>query len=260
MIFIVSDLHLGKRPETDAGSLQELGACINASKATTVVFLGDVFDAFVESSHRPPDPFHAWSALARQLKKSGLDLLYVMGNHDRWHRRLVADTVGSAPIRHSTTLHWNDQSVLLEHGDRGQSHGLITRFARWLSDQPWMHDCYTLFLPFGGAQSLAAAVSRRFASFDPNPETVGELKNYALTCLKERDTGGMVMGHCHQSDLVDFSEELDRRAWYANSGDWYESRSFVLLDDAPAGVQPASIRLCTWQDGEILEQSSLIAH
>lgn len=257
MIFIVSDLHLGKRPETDTRSLQELEACIAASEARTVVFLGDVFDAFIESSHRPPESFNTWANLARRLINSGLTLHYVMGNHDRWHRHLVADIIGAPPTRGTKLLDWNGQTVHLEHGDNGQPHRLATRFARWFSDQKWVHSCFTLLLPFGGAQSVAAGVSRHFASFDPNPATVDALRQYAAKTIQSEDSVGIVMGHCHQPGLFDLTNDLARKAWYANSGDWFGSRSFVLLADTAQGDIPASVRLCVWKDGDVCEEATL---
>lgn len=252
MIFIVSDLHLGKSPDTDTESLQELNACIEASGASKVVFLGDVFDAFIESRHRPPFIVQKWGELAAALRDSGIDITYVMGNHDRWHRRFVSDVIGVAPIRGAACIKLGTEAIHLEHGDDGQPHQPATNVARWLSDQPLIYHTYTTLLPFGGAQRLAAAVSRRFASFEPDPSTVQALQHHALRTLESSDAAGVVMGHCHQPGLFDLSEKLGRPAWYANSGDWYERRSFVLLPDDPRAVQ-----LGTWRSDGIQIEAAL---
>ena len=250
MIFIVSDLHLGKQPSSDTDSLSELERCIHATDATEVIFLGDVFDAFIESDRHIPTIVREWGTLAGRLKDEGIRVRYLMGNHDRWHRRFVTGIIGETPARDHLLVQCNGGFVHLEHGDRGQNHRTLTRAARWLSDQSWVHRLYTTMLPFGGAQALAAAVSRRFASFEPNPRTVQALREHASRQLRSSEALGVVMGHCHQVGLFDLSAETGRHAWYANSGDWYENRSFVL-------VGSNEVQVCCWREGERVTLSTL---
>ena len=254
VIFIVSDLHLGKSPGTDPERLDALRACIRAENVSDVIFLGDVFDAFIESSAAPPPVVAQWGDLVRTLRREGIRVRYLMGNHDRWHRRFVADSIGQPPIRHAMRIDAEGASIHLEHGDRAQPHPILTRAGRWLSDQAWMHRAYTMALPFGGAQALAARVSRRFASFEPNPFIVNSLREHALKTLRQGSVEGMgsvssagsvegvIMGHCHRAELTDLTNEAGQTGWYANSGDWYADRTYVLLGTG-------RVQVCRWQEG-----------
>lgn len=242
MIFIVSDLHLGKHPHRDEESLEDMAACVSAVDPDAIVFLGDVFDAFVESSKAPPAPVAAWAERVRVWQEEGRSIHYLMGNHDRWHRSFVRDMIGEEPIRAGKEWSVGEHRIHMEHGDRAQPHSTMTHLARWLSDQPLVYRLYTLILPFGGAHALAAAVSRRFASFAPDPKTVWALKNHARGISKEHGYDGVIMGHCHQAGLFRFQHG----SWYLNTGDWYESRTFVCLDERGA-------MLCAWQAAGIRE-------
>lgn len=248
MILVVSDLHLGKDEATDDESLRELASCIRSNSAEHIVFLGDVFDAFIDSGSTPPDAVAKWSDMVRLLRSDDLTVSYVMGNHDRWHRNYVRDLTGAAPVRHHIELKHGGHRIWLEHGDGAPVHGSSTSFARWLSDQPFMYRLYTTLLPFGGAQSLAAAVSKRFSSFEPSPAAVAALKGYAEQIVADQQVDGVLMGHCHQPGVFDLTD-IRPGAWYMNTGDWYGHRSFILLEDG----DKASAKLCAWNEGATLE-------
>lgn len=117
MIFVVSDIHLGKKPETDRQSLHELQECISALNPTDVVFLGDTFDAFVEHPRYLPKQVVEWSEMVFLMQRNGINVHFVAGNHDRWHRGHIARLIGSEVRREAFTLSWSDRTIHLEHGD-----------------------------------------------------------------------------------------------------------------------------------------------
>jgi len=242
VIFIVSDLHLGKDISSDQDSLTQLAACLESTRPDHLIFLGDVFDAFIDTGKQPPSVVEEWASRIKPLLSGGCRVTYLMGNHDRWHRGYIEQLTGNAPIRRSMLLDWAGQHIQLEHGDFGPSHNGSTSFGRWLSDLPVMHRLYTSVLPFGGAGAVAAAISRRFSSFEPNPAAVKALRNYAGRVVVTHDLDGVIMGHCHQPGLFHLST-FKEGAWYLNSGDWYEHRSFILLEDNHQA------QLCGWHDG-----------
>jgi UDP-2,3-diacylglucosamine hydrolase len=250
VILVVSDLHLGKDEASDSESIRQLSSCLETIQPVHVIFLGDVFDAFIDAGGEAPEHVHKWARLIEPLVERGCTITYLMGNHDRWHRGYVEKLTGYSPIRRSMSLEWAGQMIQLEHGDFGPKHGGSTSFMRWLSDLSLVHRLYTMVLPMGGAQALAAAVSRRFSSFDPNPAAVKVLSDYAGALVASSGVDGVIMGHCHQPGLFDLSG-FKKGAWYLNSGDWYEHRSFIVLgEDAVA-------RLCTWREGAVVELDSL---
>ena len=119
MILVVSDLHLGRAPDQDPTILADLADCVAATEPATIIFLGDVFDAFIETPGHIPPEVHAWSAQVQTWRNQGLDIHYLMGNHDRWHRTWVRDRIGRMPVRTHIDLDIEGHRVRLEHGDAG---------------------------------------------------------------------------------------------------------------------------------------------
>jgi len=288
VIFVVSDIHLGKKPETDRQSLHELQECISALNPTDVVFLGDTFDAFVEHPRYLPKQVVEWSEMVFLMQRNGINVHFVAGNHDRWHRGHIARLIGSEVRREAFTLSWSDRTIHLEHGDGIELLDTFTRFARFISDHPLSLRLYTLALPFGLGQRLASWVSRKYASFETNLETVTTLQRHAASIIHSGNADIVLMGHCHHPTLMTVERRAvnnstsqdpisvqltidpptaDARAvsgldlesglatasptredgLYVNSGDWFEGRTFCLLEEESR----AKVSLCRWTGSSI---------
>ena len=228
MILLVSDLHLGKKPETDQVSLAELRTCIEsfAPEVKHVVFLGDTFDAFVEYPGRIPRSVGLWTQLAHDLQESGMEVSYFQGNHDRWHDSYIEHALGIPVHKKSVLLSYQGLRLWLEHGDMSFPHRRSIRLGRVLTDHRLSFLIYRFVLPFGLGHRLAAWVSRTYSNSEPDPETAELMRHYALSLLKSDKADMVAMGHCHTASLARSSFGI-----YANTGDWYTGRTFVTLSD-----------------------------
>lgn len=263
MILVVSDLHLGKVPRGDEQSLAELRNCVESLKAdiSKIVFLGDTFDAFVEYPGHIPHPVSLWTQTARELQREGVEILYFSGNHDRWHLNHIPHALNIAVHRTPKEMSWDRRRIWMEHGDCAAIHRPIVRFMRYVSDRVWAYRLYRTLLPFGTGHWLSATVSRRFANFSPDPSTVAALKSYAKKLILENKLDLVIMGHCHSPSLERFdrtdskpnsmnspvyqeSDSTDTDSGiYANTGDWYEARTFVTISDR--------VRLMRWSKNQV---------
>jgi UDP-2,3-diacylglucosamine hydrolase len=203
VILILSDLHLGKVPASDKQSLGDLRACIEFLKPQLkqVVFLGDTFDAFIEYPGRLPQPVRLWTSLANELIEIGIDVTYFAGNHDRWHLSHIQTILNVPVFRLPKQIIWRSKRVWLEHGDLVANHAPTVRFLRYISDRPWAYSLYRTFLPFGLGHVLASEVSRKLASFEPDPLTVEALRSHAESLITNNKSDLVVMGHCHFASL-----------------------------------------------------------
>lgn len=240
MILVVSDLHLGREPDRDAAILSDLADCVRVVRPQSVIFLGDVFDAFLETPGHLPAPAEAWARYVRTWMAGGIEIRYLMGNHDRWHRTWVTELTGNAPRKGHLDLDLGGHTVRLEHGDAGEPHGPATRFARWFSDQRMVYRLFTLVLPFGAAQALAAHVSRKAGNPASSPATARSLEAYARRQLDEDALDGILLGHAHRAGVV----RSDAGKWYVNTGNWYLDRTFAILG-------PTDVQLCEWREGDV---------
>lgn len=263
MILVVSDLHLGKVSKGDEQSLSEFRNCIEFLKTEIrkIVFLGDTFDAFVEYPGYIPKPVALWTKMAQELQDEGLEIVYFSGNHDRWHLEHIPHALNIPVHRSPLQIGWVRCRIWMEHGDCVANHSPVVRFLRYVSDRGWAYRLYRTLLPFGAGHWLSAAVSRRFANFSPEPSTVAALKSHARKLILENKSDLVVMGHCHSPSLerIDRSdskpnlsicpgfEESDSTdtgsGIYANTGDWYEARTFVTISDR--------VRLLRWSKNRV---------
>ncbi len=227
MILVVADLHLGKTGRSDAASLTDLMACIrhHLPDLEHVIFLGDTFDAFVEYPNYIPSFVRSWAELVRKLQNEELKVTYVAGNHDRWHRGYIQNLIRNKVKREAFILRYGPHRVSLEHGDAAERVSAVVRLARRFSDSPFIFRICTLLLPFGGLQKLAALVSNKYAGGAPDDKTVSALEDHAANVLQSDDCNVVVMGHCHRASF-----SRSENGIYINTGDWVESRTFVLLE------------------------------
>ena len=227
MILVVSDLHLGKRPELDRSSLSDLRACIDhyPSPPIRIVFLGDTFDAFIEYPGRIPAPVQEWSILVRDLMSQNIEVTYFAGNHDRWHLGFISNLLRRPVARKPEVTMVGGRTIWMEHGDQADKHSRLVQLGRVVSDNSIVYKLLTWLLPFGGGQLLASQVSRHFAGFEPNLKTVSALQAYAHALLGEKKCDVVIMGHCHRSGM-----EMTEFGTYVNTGDWYQGRTFAMID------------------------------
>src|ERR1039457_312085 len=114
--FVVSDVHLGPAPAEAERSLLEL-LSLARTQAKSLVLNGDVFDFWFEWRHvMPRVGFRVLAALAT-LRESGVEVLWIAGNHDCWGGDILTRDVG-------VTYHtgpWRGElggwRTLIEHGD-----------------------------------------------------------------------------------------------------------------------------------------------
>lgn len=238
MTLIFSDLHLGRDPDGDPDRLADVLDCFVATSAEAsvreVVFLGDTFDAFVDSRLWPPKVVTMWGALVEDLRARGAAVTFFSGNHDRWHIGTIRAITGKEPARGPATVRLEGIRCVLSHGDEADALSAAARLVKRISEQRWAAALYRCALPFGLAQGLASLASRTFASGAVQQETVNALRAEATRRLDGGDVDLVVFGHAHQAEA----------GAYMNTGDWFRNRTFVRLHEETA-------TLCAWTDNKI---------
>lgn len=259
MTLFFSDVHLGREPEGDRERLATILACVryelngrgnslldDGAEQPSIIFLGDTFDAFVDTPRRMPPIAHAWMDLVKELRNLGAAVRFFSGNHDRWHAGNLERHAGIRPDRGPAYLPHPRAKVLVSHGDEADHLPPHERFIKWLSDTRAAHAAYRTVLPFGAAQRVAAWASARLATVGPgdaratasHEQTVNALRRSAMGYLEKKRAQVVVYGHAHRAELTAMHDGL-----YLNTGDWYLSRTYGVL----AGTHA---RLVRWKAGE----------
>ena len=226
---LMSDAHLGPAPDEAERSLLRLIAYAKTS-ARSLVLNGDVFDFWFEwQTVMPRKGFRVLAALA-DLRESGVEILWIAGNHDCWGGEILTRDVG-------VTYHtgpWEGDiggwKTRIEHGD-----GL-----REVEDAPYRRLRAVLRHPFAiwlyrrlhpdFATRLALRSSHTSRNMRPRDGGEG-LQRVALERL-----GGdpaldlFVFGHSHAPLLL----RAPAGGIAANAGAWMDGPTFLRVASGSA--------------------------
>ncbi len=224
----ISDVHLGSA-NCHAQELAEFLESLNAEK---LYLVGDIIDFWWMAQRRA-----SWGApqvrvveALHRLAQSGVEIIYVPGNHDRCVRQLCGLVLPQMQIRRRaihTTI--TGRRLLVTHGDdydnQTQFGGFQEKLGDWLYEQILAGNRLTnqLGRKIGFRYwSLAEFLKRQSGAA---LRYIERFVAAGLDDAKCRGLDGIVCGHIHRAALI----ERDGLV-YANDGDWVESLTSVLED------------------------------
>ncbi len=237
--YFISDAHFGAHD--DQTERLKVGRFVSflshPDRAGVVVwFLGDLFDFWLEYRHAVPRVSVRVLAVIRSFVDAGGEFHLLVGNHDYWVRDYFAAELGITIHRKDVKIEREGKKILLTHGDgKAPSDGgyrMLKRVLRWRPGI-WLYR----HLPVDWALALAASTShssRRLTS-GRTDKFAAEYREYATKMLGE-GYYAVIMGHLHHAHLEQIGD-----GWYINSGEWFESFSYVLREGT-------SFSLLNWQD------------
>ena len=232
--YIVSDAHLGvASPEIERSLVSFLRGL--AGEAKSLIINGDLFDFWFEwKTVIPRRSFRALAALA-ELRDSGMEILWVAGNHDCWGGEILREDVGVEYIVgpwEGTLAGWN---VRIEHGDGlrdREDRGY--RMIRPIMRHPLAIKAFRMLHP-DWASRLAHGSSNASRTYRARDEVRG-LRSYAQLQLESApNLDLLVYGHSHVAAL----EKMPNGGVFANAGSWLDAPTFLRLTDE-------AIELCQW--------------
>jgi len=219
-IAIFSDLHIKSEQITLRRKFSKLLLELSETeKITHLWLLGDIFDLLIGNYkfwfEHYRDVFDAF----QKLKKSGVKILWMEGNHD-FHLTELLQKLGVdvADGELSYLLDEHGTKVYLAHGDLVNSADVlylkwreITRSKFLRQGLDWVPNILAkkYLLPFAEKQS---AQSRKYSSRGESPELKTLYQEFARKKFAE-GFDAVIMGHCH---IEDFLLESDR--FYLNLG------------------------------------------
>ncbi|MDI6739092.1 MAG: UDP-2,3-diacylglucosamine diphosphatase [Candidatus Edwardsbacteria bacterium] len=220
MIYFLSDAHLGAGPaeteELKKANLVRLFDRVKADKADLYI-LGDLFDFWFEYKTVVPKEHLDVIAMLKDLRRAGIRMTFIAGNHDFWAGSYFEHDLGIKIIRSWQEITVDDRRFFLAHGD-GLEKGdwgykyllkpvLRNQISVWL---------YSLLHP-----DLAIPFAMWLSRISRDHLTKHKyLKgNPLLDVARGKFKQGfdyVVLGHCHRPKLT----KTDRGA-YLNLGDFF---------------------------------------
>jgi len=232
---VLSDVHLDPAPEGQAqrSDFARFLDTLPLFGIQRLIVLGDLFDFWFEYRHVVfSGYFDVLCALGR-LRKQGIELHLVCGNHDFWAGRFLEQHLGFAVHRESVSIQFGNQRVLLAHGDglNPQDRGYL--FYKRLARSRIVITLFGLLHP-----DLAMAIAKRVSKTsrritlqkDPAKGTEAEaLRVFARGILEKGDADVVLCGHAHAPTREEYPSK-EGTGLYINTGDWMYHRTYVEWD------------------------------
>ena len=230
-IYFASDFHLGspnleeslKREKKIISWLNEIE--IDAKK---IYLLGDIFDFWFEYEKVVPKGFVRLLAKLADLVDKGIEIHFLVGNHDMWMRDYLEKEIGLKVHFKEFIIEEDNQLIFIGHGDglgRGDYKYKILKSLFTSNICKWLFS--RLHPNFGLALGQAWSNKSRKKQESPASEEKEILVEYCKEQQKNNPVDYYVFGHRH----VPMEVKIDERANYVNLGDWIHHYSYAVLSD-----------------------------
>lgn len=223
---IISDLHLGSRNSSVKKLCSFLHELLD-NPPYRLIIDGDAFEMWSTNFKNIGKDEHRFINLVTYLSEKGTKIVYIPGNHDRVFRAFNFSrfTFGKIKVRNEYIIRHNRKKYLVVHGDEFDAFTRNHVVISILVDQLYIVLVkINAFIRrfFGPGKSLSATKhSKKYA------EMVEKIRALALAYARSRKMDGIIIGHSHWPEIVRGPDGLV----YANSGDWLESCSYVVVGD-----------------------------
>ena len=233
-IYFSSDNHLGA--PTHSESLKREKIFISwldqiKEDAHCIFLLGDLFDFWFEYREVVPKGFVRTLGKLAELKDSGIEIYYFVGNHDLWMKDYFEKELGIPVFHQPQEFNFNDKSFFLGHGDglgpgdkgyKRMKKVFIHPVSKWLFK--WLHP------DLGVRLARHLSVKNKLISGDEDARFLGDenewLALYAKRKLETKHYDFFVFGHRHLPMKIQVGET----SVYYNLGDWIVHYTFGVFD------------------------------
>ncbi len=198
-----------------------------AFDASQLFIGGDFFDFWIEWKAVIRREFFPVLCALKNLRDSGVEIHYIMGNHDFALDSFLADELGMLihPKGFSGTV--QNRKIEFLHGDGFIKSDILYNLLRGVLRNPINLSLYKMLHP-SIAIPLAETVSRISRQHNGNCVNAEREKLYADTAMKhitENNLDIFFLGHLHKASI-----HKNGNAIYCNTGDWIEECTFARLD------------------------------
>jgi len=233
-IYFASDQHFGaptaqKSKPREALFVAWLDEIKNDAKV--LFLLGDLFDFWFEYKTVVPKGFIRVLGKIAELKDSGIDIHFFVGNHDLWMRDYF-ETELNIPVYYKPQIFtFNDKVFYIGHGDglgpgdygyKRMKKVFTNPFSKWIFR--WLHPDIGVRL----AQYLST--QNKLISGEEDVVFLGEdqewLVQYAKAQLQNKHCDYFVFGHRH----LPMEIKLSNNSTYINLGDWVGHYTYAVFD------------------------------
>lgn len=233
-VYFASDQHFGipnatesrKREDRFIRWMDEIKA-----DAQIIFLMGDLFDFWHEWKYVVPKGYIRVLGKIAELKDSGIEIYFFVGNHDLWMKNYFQEELGIPVFFEKQYFEINNRQFLLAHGDglgpgdkgyKRMKKVFTNPLAQWAFR--WLHPDI--------AMRIANYMSQKnkMISGDEDKQFLGKDKEFLILYSKEKlkteKINYFVYGHRHLPMVLDLSPDSK----YVNLGDWISYFTYGVFD------------------------------
>lgn len=194
--------------------------------------MGDLFDFWHEWKFVVPKGYIRLLGKIAELKDSGIDIYFFVGNHDLWMRDYFQTELGIPVFFQKQICDISGKKFLLAHGDglgpgdkgyKRMKKVFTNPFCQWLFR--WLHPDIAMRI------ATYLSTKNKLISGEEDKEFLGEDKEYLILYsnkkLETEDFDYFVYGHRHLPMVLDLKGGA---AKYINLGDWISYFTYGVFD------------------------------
>lgn len=229
-IYFISDIHLlinsSINEHEKIEKLFRFFNMVSKSKGTLIIN-GDLFDFYFEYPHVIPKQFFEIYVKIDELQKSGVEIHYLLGNHDFWTMDFITKKLNMIVHQGDIDVELNGKKFHITHGD-----GLLSWENGYRVVKRILHNRVTIWLfrwlhPTLGYR-LAEWVASRSRHFEHSKEHNDRVKNELIrvaTPIIENGIDYFIAGHYHQH-----TEEKIANGKLIVLGEWIKTFTYAVFD------------------------------
>jgi UDP-2,3-diacylglucosamine pyrophosphatase LpxH len=222
-LLVISDIHLG----TYGCNAAELLCYLHSISPKKVILNGDIIDIWQFSKRYWPKSHMAVLKYFLNLISEGVEVCYVVGNHDETLRKFIGFEVNNFSIQNKIVLELTDgKKAWIFHGD---VFDVTMKHSKWLAKLGGHgYDILILFNRFinfcmqklgKGKISLSKRIKNSVKSA---VKFITNFEETAADIAIENGYDYVVCGHIHQP-VIKSIDNAKGQVVYLNSGDWIEN-------------------------------------
>ena len=217
---VISDVHLGSFYSKEKELLQFL----QNVEFDELILAGDIID-FIKIPKFTKTTTEIFSYLSKLDKK----IIYVVGNHDIAFEKFVGLTCSNIEFVSQYEFEYGNRSFRIQHGDQYETGLIHMRFM--MNILSVCHDWLERFFK----KNLAALLVKLFAKKK-------KLKRVWNIIKWNDDVDVFIMGHTHIPEAVIWIDQDENIRTYANTGDWVEHTTYIILKDGKLRLKKYNYR------------------
>lgn len=229
-VYFISDLHF-REPSDETERRRHARFCrfveMVGREASRLYIVGDYFDFWFE--YRRAIPKHTVWGLhyLMMLRDAGVDVHYVIGNHDCWMVDFIREKIGIPTYPHPMACEEGGRRILLVHGDGLSALDGSYKYTRPLLRSKISMALYRLIHP-----DLGIWLADRFSDWSKARDR--DYQKYAndrsvdawVTEQFARGFQVVMMGHHHTPRCQEYANGT-----FISLGDWVRHATYAVIDD-----------------------------